>query len=753
MADAGQTRMTMNRMIPPGGPPRVPQASADTLTPRDIAVILRRHIFLIVSLAILGLALGVGGYYAMAKYAPKYTAYALIRVLPPMVQDPMQISSGQVNKDIQYGNRVYMANLIRQPNMFQSLLGRDKIQQTDWFKNFADSKSERLSKASKVLKEDLGASPNRDAEFITVSMTCGSAEESAVIVNETVDLFVKSQQSGKRDEYSQKLNAYNDELARLQRELNQAEDSLSRIQTAFLAESGFAGLQEDQFQHTITQKLNNLEIQENDLKLQITQIESSVESLKRQATGPVTEQIENIIETDPIMTMLAQQLALEEANLSGRMTKFGENHRVVQEIRQKIEEIKERRRIRKTEISELTRQANLQNAQDTLVAMMSRLENLGKMRDESAKKKESLDLARVQYEKQTKIRDERRERLDETNALIEKTKLLLEDPQAPKVQKLGDAQKPLEMSSPRKLVYFPGGLMLGMMLGVGLAFLIELLNDLVRTPRDVIRHLNVPLLCVIPDVDEDHQLDDKADLYNIVRNEPYSVLSECYRRFRTNLKLSSPPDHVKTLLVTSPMAGDGKTSVAINLATTFVAESKKVLVIDANFWKPAIHSKLASININGEDNPAIAEAGLSTYLTGLSESGEIVRKTDIDGFDVIDAGPLPSNPAELLGSGRMDTLLSEMRGSYDYVIVDGPPVLLVSAVKMLARQVDGTLLVFNAAKTKRGVAIRTIRELREVNAVLSGCVLFAAKAMKGGYFNEQFKSYREYQKLQLARSV
>ena len=93
------------------------------------------------------------------------------------------------------------------------------------------------------------------------------------------------------------------------------------------------------------------------------------------------------------------------------------------------------------------------------------------------------------------------------------------------------------------------------------------------------------------------------------------------------------------------------------------------------------------------------------------------------------------------------------RESYDYVIVDGPPVLLVSVSKMLAKLADGTVLVFNAGSTRSGAAQRTIRELKEVNATIVGCVLFAVQAMKGGYFREQFKSYRKYQKLQLAQSV
>jgi len=120
---------------------------------------------------------------------------------------------------------------------------------------------------------------------------------------------------------------------------------------------------------------------------------------------------------------------------------------------------------------------------------------------------------------------------------------------------------------------------------------------------------------------------------------------------------------------------------------------------------------------------------------------------------LIDSGQLPPNPAELLSTPQMEELIKEQRNNYDYVIVDGPPVLLVSDAKVLARIVDGTILVFNAGATRRGAAQRTIRELKSVDAKVIGCVLLAVKAMKGGYFHEQFRSYQKYQKLQLASSV
>ena len=306
--------------------------------------------------------------------------------------------------------------------------------------------------------------------------------------------------------------------------------------------------------------------------------------------------------------------------------------------------------------------------------------------------------------------------------------------------------------------------MLGLMFGFGLAFLIEFLNDLVRTPTDVARHLHIPLLGVIPDADEDDQVDEK-DLVMAVRRVPYSIISESYRRFRTNLKLSGSKQLSKVLLISSPVPGDGKTSAAVNLATAFVAEKKKVLLIDANFFRPDLHNvfpvpqELAAEDVSEKElkrkrkSPKKAkpsEFGLSTFLAGLCSYTRIIRPSEIEGLDIIDSGPLPPNPAELLSSVNMQQLLKHQQQDYDYVIVDGPPVLLASESKSLARFVDGTILIFNAGSTRRGVAMRTIRELKEVNAPLIGCVLFAVKAMKGGYFSKQFSLYQKYQKPQLA---
>jgi capsular exopolysaccharide synthesis family protein len=563
-----------------------------------------------------------------------------------------------------------------------------------------------------------------------------------------VRLFIARQGSVERGKVSAELVILEERQARVKAELDAADKGLDEVRERW-GITDLAMPAGRNFQHTITLKLNDLELEKNDLDLGIRQLSANIANLKDLATGPITEQVQYAVERDAVMVTLAQQLAFQEAQLSAKLTKFGENHRDVLQMRGQIEEIRKRRELRKVEIGELNRRANLANARDGLSVLQERFELLETQRQEAVAQKKELDLARVQYDQRLKIRDERIVMLDLIKEQVEKLKILHDSPKTPKVQGIGEAPIPLEMAFSRQwYLWFPGGTILGLMFGVGLAFLIEMANDLVRTPSDVAKYLHVPLLGIIPDASEDSQVR-RIELCHTVRLAPYSVTSESYRRCRTNLKLAGTAESLKSLLVSSGMAGDGNTSVAVNLATAFVAADKKVLLIDANFRQPKLERLFPKIHTDMLEDKLEAEGfdfGLSSVLTKQCGFQEAIRSGGIEGLDIIDCGPLPANPAELLGSPRMEELLGRHRSNYDHIIIDGPPVLLVSDAKALARLVDTTVLVINAAATSRGAAQRTIREFKEVNAKIIGCVLFAARSMKGGYFNEQFKSYRKYEK-------
>jgi succinoglycan biosynthesis transport protein ExoP len=379
--------------------------------------------------------------------------------------------------------------------------------------------------------------------------------------------------------------------------------------------------------------------------------------------------------------------------------------------------------------------------------MEKRLDELERMREEAAKRKDEMDLARAQYKKQLAIRDERRTMLDDIKSQAEKLKIMYEDPETPKVQFVASAPEPLEASFPKLQVFAPGGMMLGLLAGLGLAFLVELLNDRLRSPKDVTTHLHIPLLGLIPDAEEDDDLEE-IELALVVREAPGSIVSESYRRLRANLKVSLQAENAKTILITSCGASDGKTAVAVNLATTLVADGKKVLLIDSNFRRPALRRIFTGKQNTTPDAGGRGALGLSSLLAGQCELKDAIRSSGMEWLEIIESGQMPANPAELLGSDAMQRLIKQERDNYDYVIIDAPPVLLASEAKTLAKNVDGTIIVFNAAITRRGAAIRAISELRQVNAGIFGCVLLGVKMLKGGYFRESFRSYQEYQAIE-----
>ena len=231
-----------------------------------------------------------------------------------------------------------------------------------------------------------------------------------------------------------------------------------------------------------------------------------------------------------------------------------------------------------------------------------------------------------------------------------------------------------------------------------------------------------------------------------MRQAPYSIMSECYRQLRTNLKLSAGAPEHKTLFITSPDAGDGKTTITTNLTSTMLAENKKVLIIDTNFRRPAIANLFPRTSQTGTVIEH-ADFGLSNYLMGqCTEIAQIIRPSGIQGLDIIDSGPLPSNPAELLDSPRMKEMLEQCKNKYDHVVIDGPP-MLVSDAKTLAANADGTIVVVNATATHRGAAMRILRELQSIRANTIGTVLMGIKSRKGGYFQEVYRAYLEYQRV------
>ncbi|MGX9134402.1 CpsD/CapB family tyrosine-protein kinase [Rummeliibacillus sp. JY-2-4R] len=210
----------------------------------------------------------------------------------------------------------------------------------------------------------------------------------------------------------------------------------------------------------------------------------------------------------------------------------------------------------------------------------------------------------------------------------------------------------------------------------------------------------------------------------IVRTNPKSVISEQFRTLRTNIKFSMPVNELKTILVTSSSMSEGKSTISANLACLFAEEGNSVLLIDADLRKPTMQY---TFKINNA-------VGLSNILTFQAILEEAIKPSEIPNLDLLPSGPIPVNPADLLGSKAMDDTIERLRQIYDYIIFDAPPVLAVTDAQLIANQCDGTILALNSGLTKKEAARKTLELLKGSNTKIIGAVLNNHRLERNHYY-------------------
>lgn len=261
----------------------------------------------------------------------------------------------------------------------------------------------------------------------------------------------------------------------------------------------------------------------------------------------------------------------------------------------------------------------------------------------------------------------------------------------------------------------------GAMIALGAAFLIEYLDDTVKTPDDISRVSGLSTLGAIArlkDVGTARQL--------IAWLRTKAPETEAYRTLRTNIQFSSVDKPIRTLLVTSSSPGEGKSTTTANLAVVLAQTGQRVIVVDTDLRRPVQHKMFGIPN----------NTGLTTALLGgdnIVLDGHL-QPTEIDNLQVLTSGPIPPNPSELLGSHRMDRLIETLAGQSDIVIFDSPPVLAVTDAAVMGRQVDGVMLVVDAGSTREHALIGATDELRKTGANVLGVALNRLDTRRGGYY-------------------
>jgi tyrosine-protein kinase len=272
------------------------------------------------------------------------------------------------------------------------------------------------------------------------------------------------------------------------------------------------------------------------------------------------------------------------------------------------------------------------------------------------------------------------------------------------------AIRPSSPSSPNHLRNGVLALLLGLALGVGLAFLRERLDDTLRGREDLEETARAPILAVVPRVPDwkDHDFPELVS-----RVAPKSGPAEAYRTLRTNLQFLGHDGDLRILCVTSPSLGDGKTTTVANLGLSLAQAGRKVIIVSCDLRRPRLH------RFFGLDN----ETGLSSVLSGQLDVAKAIRRPDVENVVVMPSGPVPPNPAELLSSDRMVELLAELRRASDIAILDTPPILAVADALQMAAKSDGTLIVADAESTRRAAVRHVRQQLDQVGARVVGAVL------------------------------
>jgi len=303
------------------------------------------------------------------------------------------------------------------------------------------------------------------------------------------------------------------------------------------------------------------------------------------------------------------------------------------------------------------------------------------------------------------------------------------------------AQLPTAPARPnaQRSILFAGAI--GLILGAGVALLLEYLDDTIKSPEQVKDVLKLPLLGAIARApNRDHCL--------VTAHHPRSPISEAYRLLRANIQFTSPDKPLKSILVTSPGPEEGKSFILANLGVVMASAGLKTILVDSDLRKPTLHK---IFNISNKE-------GLTNLLVETKLKLEsCLQSTEVEGLFVLPSGPLPPNPTELLGSNRMATLIEALEEDADVILYDSPPALIVADASVLATRMDGVLLVTWYGHTRREAALQAKELLLKTGANILGVVINRFSSDGAGYYYYSYYYYygkdKQFDKLQWLRRI
>ncbi|MCL2639375.1 MAG: hypothetical protein FWD53_00870 [Phycisphaerales bacterium] len=714
----------MSQIPHPTGPARTGTAPN---TP-DILFVLRRYIWLLIAGALIGTMIGGGLYAWLRKTDPKYTAQVIFQVLP-LPRNPATsgwgtdatIDGGDINRFVKRQVQYILGST---SNVLTRALLVDEFTSSQWLRdNAADSKS--------ALREAIGVSSIPLSDLFTLSFTCSNPREAKILVDALAAIYQNNLRTDNNIFNTQRLEG-------LSKSMEKQRNIVLNLETKLVDFRKARDLDAIGARRAIQIKvLDELNIRVLEAQAIETALKANLESVQRQVadgtfTLPSGEEMR--VENDPhLQRLLSAKLALEVEKEVASST-VGDGGVTVRNLQTRLD-VNSRHAAERREKLASEAAARVQaDAESRYRSALSTLQYYDEARKAKNAEIQDMDVWLHLANRMTEDINAQKEILTGIVKNVAEQDLRRNTDDTRIHQFSGQAVVPSAPSSPLWYRFWvPGGFLIGLGLTFSLVYLFEMTNTRVRSPIDLTRTLQLPMLGFVPDQQDDSAV--TGDLSTAIRTSPNSMIAESFRQIRGRLISQADGTPVKTLLVASIAPGGGSTTIASNIANGMALNEMRVLLVDANFYRPGLDRIYQGM----------PEVGLADVVANPSLLDEAVIESDqMPGLYVMGPGTITRGTAsELLESRAFREAIDKLKGRYDMVIFDGAPLSLVSDSITLGGRVDGVIAVVRAGVT-RGAVARVREQLRHAKARLLGVILNAAQVHGAGYFKENYRTFYEY---------
>ncbi len=581
------------------------------------------------------------------------------------------------------------------------------------------------------LRHTIEIQPIKGSRLVDVSAFSSDPKLAARIANTLVQAYITQSLSAKLSASQKAVGWLEQQLQVAQQKVASSENALQEYKELH------AIISFKDRQNIVMQKLSELNTAVNNARIRRIRAETEYKQIQEYLAMDASEQNEAALEqlesiSQVINNRLIQQLKIELSNLESELSellkKFRRKHPNVIAIYSQIDSVRNRIHAEiKQIVTSIRNEYELALAQEQEMTMAL-----------EAQKREALELNQKAIAYGVLERDvESNKRVYDT--LLQRTKetSITERLETSNIRIIDEAPAPNYPIAPRKKLNIFLAMVVGLVIGTALTFFFEYIDNTIKTPEDIKQYLRIPFLGFIPKVSHEHNTNNGGGPYSpdtVVAADPKSTVAEAYRSLRTNV-LFSTVERGPIILVTSAGPTEGKSITVANLGITMAQSGSRTLIIDCDLRKPRIHR---IFNIPGNEN------GITEMIANLGSNGTRikVKRTKIPNLDIIPCGTIPPNPSELLSSKRTETLIEALSKKYDKILIDSPPINVVTDPVILSQIVNGVIIIIRSGETARDISRRAIEQLTGVNANILGGVLNSVDLQKNHYY--YYSSYHNY---------